>query len=75
MGYWRQFEYFDPLKGQFPNWPFPQGQSIVYRARSILHGRTSEQILEIARDADGIIEQYFMTSAALFSSLLLTMRC
>lgn len=59
MGYWRQFEYFDPLKGQFPSWPFPQGQSIVYRARSILHGRTSEQIREIASDADRIIEQYF----------------
>ena len=59
MGYWRQFEYFDPLKGQFPNWPFPQGQSIVYRARSILYGRSAEQIREIAQDADGIIEQYF----------------
>lgn len=59
MGYWRQFEHFDPLKGQFPNWPFPQGMSIVYRARSILHGRTAEDIREIARDADSIIEQYF----------------
>ncbi len=59
MGYWRQFDNFDPLKGQFPNWPFPQGGSIASRARSILYGRTVEQIREIASDADSIIESYF----------------
>lgn len=59
MGYWRQFDYFDPLKGRFPSWPFPQGSSVVYRARAILHGRTVDQIRDIASDADQIISTYF----------------
>lgn len=59
MGYYKQFEHFDPLKGNFQNWTFPQGSSIVYRARSILYGRTEKEIRAIAEDADQIISAYF----------------
>ena len=59
MGYYKQFNFFHPLKGVFQNWAFPQGSSIIYRARSILSGRTAEQIRDIAYDADSIISTFF----------------
>lgn len=59
MGYYRQFEYFDPLEGQFSYWTYPQGFSVIYRARSILHGRSAKQIKAIAEDANRIISSYF----------------
>lgn len=59
MGYYKQFNFFDPLKGVFHNWAFPHGSSVIYRARSILSGRTAEQIRDIANDADSIISAFF----------------
>ena len=59
MGYGMQFRFFDPLNGQFPSRPFQHGASIAYRARSILYGRSAEQIREIASDTGRIIEEYF----------------
>ncbi len=54
-----QFKFFDPLKGQFPSRPFQHGAFVAYRARSILYGRSAEEICEIASDTGRIIGQYF----------------
>jgi len=69
MGYFNQFKTFHPLSGEFNSWKFPSrnylswkfsdGPSIIYRARSILRGRTIEEILCIAEDANQIIEAFF----------------
>lgn len=59
MGFWRQFEIFDPLKSKPPYRPFPEMAGIVSRARWLLHGRTSDQIARLASDADFSIEHYF----------------
>ena len=59
MGYYGKFDYFDPLNGKVFYWTFPQGSSVVYRARSILHGQTRQQIEIIAEDASRIISAYF----------------
>ncbi len=69
MGYLNQFKNFDPLQSDFHpwkfpaksyySWRFPEGASIVYRARSILRGRTAAEIVDIATDATRIIETFF----------------
>lgn len=59
MGNCKRFKFFDPLSGLFEGWEFPRGFSVVYRARSLLSGRTPEQIEEIAENIDQIISSYF----------------
>jgi len=59
MGFWRQFDDFDPLEGKLPLRPFSEMAVIASRARWLLHGRTREQISRLASDADFSIEQYF----------------
>ena len=59
MGFYKQFEYFDPQKGSLTDWRFPQASSVIYRARSILRDRSREEIFSIAEDADQIISAYF----------------
>ena len=59
MGFYKQFEYFDPLKGNLTDWRFPQASSVIYRARSILRNRSGVDISNIAEDADQIISTYF----------------
>lgn len=59
MGFWRQFDDFDPLEGKPPHRPFPEMASIAWRARRLLRGRTRNQITRLASDADFSIEQYF----------------
>lgn len=59
MGFYKQFEFFDPQKGSLTDWRFPQASSVIYRARSILRDRSREEIFSIAEDADQIISTYF----------------
>jgi len=59
MGYHKQFDIFDPLEGQFSYWSYPQAFSVISRARSILRGRSAQQIKAIAEDASQIISSYF----------------
>lgn len=59
MGFYKQFEYFDPLKGSFTDWRFRDASSVIYRARSIIRDRSREEIVSIAQDADQIISEYF----------------
>lgn len=59
MGFYKQFEYFDPQKGSLTDWRFPQASSVIYRARSIIRNRSRDEIFSIAEDADQIISAYF----------------
>lgn len=59
MGFWRQFDFFDPLEGKPPYKPFSEMAGIVSRARWLLRGRTRDQITRLASDADFSVEQYF----------------
>ena len=59
MGYWNQFDNFDPLTGQVSYWPFPQNSGIVWRARNLLRQRTSEQIRHLASFSAQIVDDYF----------------
>jgi len=59
MGFWRQFDEFDPLDGKPPHRPFPELTNIATRARWLLRGRSRDQIARLASDADFSIEQYF----------------
>lgn len=59
MGFWRQFDIFDPLEGKPPYKPFSEMAGIVSRARRLLCGRSRDQISRLASDADFSIEQYF----------------
>lgn len=59
MGFWRQFDEFDPIDGTLPRRPFPELAGIASRARWLLRGRTRDQITRLASDADFSIEQYF----------------
>lgn len=59
MGYWRQFEHFDPLTGTVPYWPFSQLNDIVWRARNLLRNRKSADITHIAHLTDEMVDDYF----------------
>lgn len=54
-----KFRYFDPTKDRLPFGPFNHANTIAWRARSILKGRSREQIVDIAGDIDAILESYF----------------
>jgi len=57
MGFFRQFDDFDPLTGQPPGYPFSLLPSIVTRARALLPGRTRDQIINAAHIADWLIDE------------------
>jgi hypothetical protein len=59
VNYYNQFDNFDPTKDQLPYWPISEATNIAWRARSILRGRTKEEIKDIAQDASSIIDAYF----------------
>lgn len=59
MGYYRQFDKFDPLTGIAPDYPFSHLQSIVTRARKLLKNRTRGEIVSAAQTADWFIDEYF----------------
>lgn len=59
MSFYRQFDEFDPLVGQPPEYPFQLLPSIAARARSLLTGWTRDQVISAANIADWMIEQSF----------------
>lgn len=59
MGYWNQFDNFDPLTGQVSYWPFSQSSGIVWRARNLLRGRNSDQVRHLASFSGQIVSEYF----------------
>lgn len=59
MSFHKQFDYFDPLKGTVPHWPFYEAGPIATRARSLLYGRKSNEIRQLAEDASFLIEAFF----------------
>ena len=57
-----RFELLDPVKGQLPWWPYPySANGILWRVRDLLRRRTNEEISEIAREADALIDSFFET--------------
>lgn len=59
MGYFRQFDDFDPLNEKLDTYPLEKLRDIVSRARKLLKGRTREQIKAAAGTIDWLIEEYF----------------
>lgn len=59
MGFFKQFEDFDPLTGSLPSSPFSYMPDIAWRARALLKSYTAKQISWIAEDIDWAIEEYF----------------
>jgi len=59
MGYFRQFEKFDPIRGSVPDYPFPALPCIARRARKLLTGRTLSELKSAAGTIDWMIEEYF----------------
>ena len=59
MGFWRQFDNFDPLTGEVPFWPYSSLSGITWRARNLLRKRTSKQIHILAETMNQWIENYF----------------
>jgi len=58
MGFFRQFDDFDPLTGKPPAYPFSLLPSIAERARKLLAGRTRDQIISAAGTADWLIDDF-----------------
>lgn len=58
MGYFSQFQNFNPVNGPIPLQPFPSLQDIASRARRILRSRTEFQIVSAAKTIDSIIGEY-----------------
>lgn len=55
-----RFEYMDPLSGKLPWWPHPHSaNTILWRARGLLHRRTVDEIAEMAAEADSLIDAFF----------------
>ncbi len=64
MGFYRQFETFDPLAAQPPSYPFPALPVIAARARALLRGRTRDQITSAAKIVEFLVERYFADAKA-----------
>lgn len=59
MGFYQQFDQFDPKTDNVPYHPFSLLPNIVWRARSILNKRSHDEILTAAQFADWMIDDYF----------------
>lgn len=59
MFFFRQFQRFDPLKGDVPSQPFTYLPEIAYRARALLQYRTAEQIEAAAKRISEEVDGYF----------------
>lgn len=60
MGFWNQFNEFDPLSGELPrDYRFNAMYNIAWRARRLLRGRTSGQVHALAQDASMVVEEFF----------------
>lgn len=54
-----KFEYLEPTKEKLPIWPHHHANGIAWRARSLIHGRSTDDVKAIATDSDHIIEAFF----------------
>jgi hypothetical protein len=59
MGFWNQFDKFDPLVGDIPYYPYFEATDIASRARHLLRDRSSEQVRALASEASLLIDRYF----------------
>lgn len=59
MGYWGQFDRFDPLGGDLPYVAPNKLKDVVQRARRLLPGRTNSQLSIAAEVIDWFIDEYF----------------
>ena len=59
MGFFGQFDKFDPLTGCPPDHPFSSLPTIASRARVLLNGRTRDQIISAARPLIGLSTSIF----------------
>jgi hypothetical protein len=54
------FKFFDPLKDRLQYWSYSgSAQNILWRARALVRGRSSDEISAILCDADAILDCYF----------------
>ena len=54
-----RFEYFDPTTAQLPSWPYHESaHNIRWRACVLLKERLRDEVVEIACDAEAIIDVY-----------------
>lgn len=54
------FRFFDPLKDQLQYWSYSgSAQNILWRARALVRGRSSDEISAILCDADAILDYYY----------------
>jgi hypothetical protein len=54
------FGCFDPISDQLPYWPnYQSSHGILWRARLFVRNRTREELENIAREADSMIEAFF----------------
>ena len=58
MGYFRQFESFNPLSGALSD-TFTYLPAIAQRARFLLRGRTVEEVGFAAAGIDWVIDEFF----------------
>jgi hypothetical protein len=56
MPYLRQFDQFHPFTGTVPLGPFFALRDIAERARTLLHGASAEQIIQLAESIDWMID-------------------
>lgn len=56
MSYLRQFDQFHPFTGTVPLVPFFALRDIAERARTLLHGASAEQIIQLAESIDWMID-------------------
>lgn len=56
MPYLRQFDQFHPFTGTVPMVPFFALRDIAERARTLLHGASAEQIIQLAESIDWMID-------------------
>lgn len=59
MSFFKQFEVFDPITGDVPEYPFSYLPEIAGRARSILIGKTHLQLVAAAKRIDQEFDRYF----------------
>ena len=54
-----KFEYLEPTKEQLPIWPHHHANGIAWRARSLIYGRSTDNVKDISTDIEHIIEAFF----------------
>lgn len=60
MFYYEQFETFDPVSGDVPEYPFSYLPEIAWRARALLIGRATDKIVTVAKMISRKVDGYFL---------------